>query len=217
MRNFIFEFEQEQALNLDLNLKDLLLLDYMYKFFNSDQIKRQRKGKKFYCRLTYNKALSDLPILHIKERQLRNMIIKLESKGILERLSELKNQMHLYVNWGLLLGSQFPNTQNQSEANFLDVGNGVPTIDTENNNKIKITIQSARVKDLDLELFNKKLHKLLKQQFSSISYSLFLCEYKAVETHEDGITFEVKWKEHLEKHFMDKFTETVKQALRYFI
>ena len=91
MRNYIFEFEQEQALKLDLNLKDLLLLDYMYKFFNSDQIKKQRKDEKFYCRLTYNKVLSDLPILHIKERQLRNMIIKLERKGILERFSELKN------------------------------------------------------------------------------------------------------------------------------
>ena len=53
MRHFIFEFEQEQALKLNLNLKDLLLLDYMYKFFNSDQIKRQRKDEKFYCRLTY--------------------------------------------------------------------------------------------------------------------------------------------------------------------
>lgn len=217
MRNFIFEFEQEQALKLNLNLKDLLLLDYMYKFFNSDQIKRQRKDEKFYCRLTYNKVLSDLPIFHIKERQLRNMIIKLEAKGILERLSELKNQMHLYVNWGLLFGSQFPNNQNQSETGFSDVGNSVPTIDIENNNKIKITIENARVKELDLELFNRKLHELLKQQFSSISYSLFLCKYKAIETHEDGITFAVKWKEHLEKHFMDKFTQTVKQTLKYFI
>lgn len=217
MRNYIFEFEQEQALKLDLNLKDLLLLDYMYKFFNSDQIKRQRKDEKFYCRLTYNKVLSDLPILHIKERQLRNMIIKLEAKGILERFSELKNQMHLYVDWSLLFGNQFPYNQKHSEANFLDVGNSVPSIDIENNNKIKITIESARVKDLDLELFNRKFHELLKERVSSISYTLFLCDCKAIETHEDGLTFKVKWKEHLEKHFMDKFTDTVKQALKYFI
>ena len=37
------------------------------------------------------------------------MIIKLEDKCILERLSELKNQMHLYINWELLFGNQFPN------------------------------------------------------------------------------------------------------------
>ena len=217
MRNYIFEFEQEQALKLDLNLKDLLLLDYMYKFFNSDQIKKHLKDEKFYCRLTYNKVLSDLPILHIKERQLRNMIIKLEDKGILERLSELKNQMHLYVDWSLLFGNQFPYNQKHSEANFLDVGNNVPTIDIENNNKIKITIENACVKELDLELFNRKFHELLKAQVSSISYSLFLCDCKAIETHEDGITFAVKWKEHLEKHFMEKFIQIVKEALKYFI
>ena len=71
MRNFIFEFEQEKALEFGLKLNELLLLDYMLKFFNTDRIKRQRKEERFYCRLTYKKVLGDLPILRIKERQLR--------------------------------------------------------------------------------------------------------------------------------------------------
>ena len=105
MRNYIFAFEQERALNLDLKLNELLLLDYMLKFFQIDQIKRKRKDERFYCKLTYNKILNDLPILRIKERQLRNIIIGLENKGLIERLVELKNQMHLYVNWGLLFST----------------------------------------------------------------------------------------------------------------
>ena len=94
-----FALEQEKALEFGLKLNELLLLDYMLKFFNTDRIKRQRKGERFYCRLTYNKVLDDLPILRIKERQLRNMIIGLEKKGIVERFSELKNQMYLYQNF----------------------------------------------------------------------------------------------------------------------
>ena len=83
MRNYIFEFKQDKAIEFGLKTNDLLLLDYMLKFFNTDQIKRQRKGEKFYCRLTYNKVLSDLPILRVKERQLRNMIVTLEKKGLI--------------------------------------------------------------------------------------------------------------------------------------
>ena len=95
MRNFIFEFKQDKALELGLIVNELLLLDYMFKFFNADRIKKQRKGERFYCRLTYNKVLEDLPILRIKERQLRNMIIALKTKCVVERFSELKNQMYL--------------------------------------------------------------------------------------------------------------------------
>lgn len=122
MRNCIFEFEQERAIKLDLKLNELLLLDYMLKFFQNDQIIQKRKDERFYCRLTYNKVLSDLPILRIKERQLRNMIITLENKGIVERFSELKNQMHLFVNWELLFGNELPSNQNNLVKDDSEVG-----------------------------------------------------------------------------------------------
>ena len=146
MRNFIFEFEQEKALEFGLKLNELLLLDYMLKFFNTDRIKRQRKGERFYCRLTYNKVLGDLPILRIKERQLRNMIIGLEKKGIVERFSELKNQMYLYVDFNKLFGNDLLNETNGQATSCLDVGRNVPTIDNYDNNKIKIKINNARIR-----------------------------------------------------------------------
>lgn len=217
MRNYIFEFEQEQAMKLDLKLSELLLLDYMLKFFKSDRIKRKRKDERFYCRLTYNKVLGDLPILRIKERQLRNMLIRLENKGLVERFTELKNQMYVYVNWELLFGNELPDNKNDSVTDFLGVGKALPAIDIYDNNKIKIIVDNARVKDLDLDLFNKKFHELLKERVSSISYGLFLCECNAVKTTESEIIFKVKWKEHLEKSFKDKFEQTVKDAVRYFI
>ncbi len=102
MKDLIFEFEQEKAIQHNLKLKELLLLEYMFKFFKNEQIKIKDKGDKFYCRLSYKQMLKDLPILRIKERQLRNLIIGLEQKGIIERFSELKNQVYLFINWDKL-------------------------------------------------------------------------------------------------------------------
>jgi len=217
MRNFIFEFEQEKALEFGLKLNELLLLDYMFKFFHADRIKRQRKGERFYCRLTYNKVLGDLPILRIKERQLRNMIICLEKKGIVERFSELKNQMYLYVDFNKLFGNDLPNDTNGQESSCLDVGSKVPTIDNYDNNKIKIKINNARVRELDLELFNQKLHELLKSKISQISYDLFFHVTKAIQLEDDGIIFIVKWKERIERSFMCLFTSIVEEAVSKFI
>ena len=217
MRNFIFEFEQEKALEFGLKLNELLLLDYMFKFFHADRIKKQRKGERFYCRLTYNKVLGDLPILRIKERQLRNMIICLEKKGIVERFSELKNQMYLYVDFNKLFGNDLPNDTNGQASSCPDVGSKVPTIDNYDNNKIKIKINNARIRELDLDIFNKVLHELLKERVSKISYELFFHVTKAIQLEDDGIIFIVKWKERIERSFMSLFTSIVEEAVSKFI
>ena len=216
MRNFIFEFEQDKALELGLKV-NVLLLDYMFKFFNADRIKKQRKGERFYCRLTYNKVLEDLPILRIKERQLRNMIIALKTKCVVERFSELKNQMYLYVDFKKLFGSNLPNNEDGQACSCLDVGSKVPTIDNYDNNKIKIKINNASIRELDLEIFNKVLHELLKERASAISYDLFFHVTKAIQLEDDGIVFKVKWKERIEHSFLDKFTSIVEEAVSKFI
>ena len=217
MRNYIFEFKQDKAIEFGLKTNDLLLLDYMLKFFNTDQIKRQRKGEKFYCRLTYNKVLSDLPILRVKERQLRNMIVTLEKKGLLERLSELKNQMYLYVDFNKLFGNDLLNEVSGQANACLDIGNKLPSIDNYDNNKIKIKINNPRVRELDLEIFNKVLHKLLKERVSKISYDLFFYVTKAIQLDDDGIVFRVKSKNHIENSFRDKFTSIVTDAVSKFV
>ncbi len=213
MRDFIFEFEQEQALKFGLKLNELLLLDYMFKFFTSDQIRKRQKGDRLYCKLTYNKVLTDLPILRIKERQLRNMIIQLENKGFVERLSELKNQMYLYVDFDRLLGTDLLFGSNGQAINFLNVGKNLPTIDNYNIKKIKINITNARMRELDLDLFNSELHKLLKVKVSKVSYDLFFNSIKACQADADGIVFNAKYKEQIEKSFMNKFTSIVNEVV----
>lgn len=216
MRNYIFEFKQDKAIEFGLKTNDLLLLDYMLKFFNTDQIKRQRKGEKFYCRLTYNKVLSDLPILRVKERQLRNMIVALEKKGLLERLSELTNQMYLYVDFNKLLGNDLLNEANGQANACLDVGSKFPSIDNYDN-KIKIKIINTRVRGLDLVAFNQELHKLLKANLSKISYDLFFSTTKAIQIDDDGIMLQVKSKAYIENSFEEKLTSIVNEAISKFV
>ena len=217
MRNYIFEFEQKKAIGLGLKTNDLLLLDYMLKFFNTDQIKRQRKGEKFYCRLTYNKVLSDLPILRVKERQLRNMIVALEKKGLLERLSELKNQMYLYVDFNKLLGNNLLNEINGQANACLGVGSKLLSIDNYDNNKIKIKIINTRARELDLEVFNQELHRLLKANLSKISYDLFFSATKAIQIDDDGIVLQVKSKAYIENSFEEKLTSIVNEVSSKFV
>lgn len=95
MRPKIFNFPQETVLRLGLNLKEILLLDYIEQFISSGNMRSKRLDGKWYFKLTYKKIMDDLPILGIKERQIRNIITKLEKLGVLNRLSELKREMYL--------------------------------------------------------------------------------------------------------------------------
>ena len=112
MLNKVFNFDQSIALDKKLSIKEMLLLDYIYKLFDPEDITNKAKTDKLYCRLTYSKLLKDLPILQVKERQLRNIIISLERKGFLERYSELRNQLYVFVYLDNLLKE---NSQNASE------------------------------------------------------------------------------------------------------
>lgn len=109
------------------------------------------------------------------------------------------------------------NNTNGQASSCLDVGSKVPTIDNYDNNKIKIKINNARIRELDLEIFNKVLHELLKERVSKISYELFFHVTKAIQLEDDGIIFRVKWKERIEQAFMDKFTSIVEEAVSKFI
>ena len=97
MLNKVFNFDQSIALDKKLNIKEILLLHYIYKLFDPEDIKNKAKNDKLYCKITYSKMLNDLSILQVKERQLRNIIIGLEKKGFLERYSELRNQLYVFV------------------------------------------------------------------------------------------------------------------------
>lgn len=191
MREFIFCFFQERALELSLNLEDLLFLDYFYKFSVSGVMRFLYKGTKKYFKLTYKKIMDDLPILRRKERQIREMITKLEGKKVLERLKSKKNEMYIFVDFELLFGENSPSEEPCTAIFSESLGENDPTIEEYNNNlnnkeysaregekdknkKIKIKDFSGEVcffidqKDFTKHATAKSFEKVFKEQASEM-------------------------------------------------
>lgn len=129
MRPKIFNFPQVTLLRLGLNLKEILFLDYLQQFAGSGHMRSKRVDEKWYYKITYKKIMEDLPILNIKERQIRNMITRLEKIGIINRLSELKRELYLEIDFNAVYGFTLPTHFNLSEIGFHNEGNGLLTID----------------------------------------------------------------------------------------
>ena len=87
MRYSILGFNQEKAVELGLDVKDLLLLSYIEEAIASPRMKHIVKDDIAYVWLQHDKIREDLPILDIKERSLLNYITKLESLGLIMRES----------------------------------------------------------------------------------------------------------------------------------
>lgn len=216
MRPKIFNFPQETVLRLGLNLKEILLLDYIEQFISSGNMRSKRLDGNWYFKLTYKKIMDDLPILGIKERQIRNIITKLEKLGILNRLSVLKREMYLEVDFDVLFGNKLPTGFDLSAIGFNDAGNGLLTIDYYDIKKIKIIHDNARVKDLDKNnLYNNLLAKL-RLHFGETLYRSFIEDKVFIDEITDTyILFDVTnirilAKEYGQK-FKNAFDETIKE------
>ncbi len=216
MRPKIFNFPQETLLRLGLSLKEVLFLDYLEQFAGSGHMRNKRVDEKWYYKITYKKIMDDLPILNIKERQIRNMITRLEKIGIMNRLSDLKREMYLEIDFNAVYGYSLPTHFNLSEIGFHDEGNGLLTIDYYDIKKIKIIHDNARVKDLDKNnLYNNLLAKL-RLHFGETLYRGFIEDKVFIDEITDKyILFDVTnirilAKEYGQK-FKNAFDETIKE------
>ena len=83
MRYTILGFNQAKVVQNDLDLTDLLLLDYIIKANGNPNMKHIVKDDVAYVWLSHSKIHEDLPILNISEGTLRNRISKLKKDGFL--------------------------------------------------------------------------------------------------------------------------------------
>lgn len=215
MRPKIFNFPQETLLRLGLSLKEVLFLDYLEQFAGSGHMRSKRVGEKWYYKITYKKITDDLPILNIKERQIRNMITRLEKIGIMNRLSELKREMYLEIDFNAIYGYSLPTRFNLSEIGFHDEGNGLLTIDYYDIKKIKIIHDNARVKYVDKNnLYNHLLAKL-RLHFGETLYKGFIEDKVYIDEITDTyILFDVTNIRILAKEYGKKFKEAFDETIK---
>lgn len=79
---YIFEFEQEKAIEIGLDMEDLLILKWI-KMFTTEMKSIEMDGNIYYW-IKYEKLLNDLPILRFKSKKsLFRKFDGLVQKGIL--------------------------------------------------------------------------------------------------------------------------------------
>ena len=159
--------------------------------------------------------MEDLPILKIKERQIRNIITKLENMHLVERLSELKNEMHLNVDFDALFGNKLPDGFDLSAIGFHDEGNGVLTIDYYDIKKIKIITEYARVRDVDKDLLTNLFYENISSIITPTIFQGFIKDKVFVEDVKDGyVLLSVTNVKYVGKEYGEKVKFALEKALK---
>lgn len=84
MKSDLFGFNQEKALDYNLTVEDLVLLDYVWDMIASPTMQHIVDNGIPYVWLQHDRILADLPILNISNRSLINYLNKLKELGLLE-------------------------------------------------------------------------------------------------------------------------------------
>lgn len=181
MRKYIFSFDQDKAVKLGLSVSELLILDYLRDFIKSGSMNHKDvSGVRFFL-VVYKKLLKDLPILDIKERQLRNIFKTLESKKVVKLLSVGANYLYIHIEYCLLC-----------EKLFSEPGKKLPDSIDKINNKIKILHNNTKLPCRQSD-FLQAFKTELRNWMTDISYTLFFATGLSIsEVDSTGITFTVK-------------------------
>ncbi len=195
MRQYIFDFNQEIAIKNNLQLDELLILDYLIKFFDSGTaVSRNINGKRF-CWISYSKLISDLPILGAKDYTIRRMFASLEKKNIIER-QVIDGKLYIYIEQYLLYNqageanneevgkeemAQLIKLRSEQNCNHnLNTDDKNVTAGKQNcnmivnyyKNKIRILCDDENVASLNSDKFIYLLKKELKNTLSDIAYDI---------------------------------------------
>ena len=102
-----------------LDTEDLLLIDYLSQFFVDDRAVCIKRFGKRYWWIMYNKLITDLPIIGKTPKPFRRIFIKLEERGLLERMVENQKDLYIWLNWEAINNPQY-----LSEETALPNGHG---------------------------------------------------------------------------------------------
>lgn len=83
MKFTIFGFNQEKAIEYGLDIRDLLLIEYIWDMLGSPTMQHIIRDDCAYVWLMHDRILSDLPILNISKRSLIDYFNKLKDLGLI--------------------------------------------------------------------------------------------------------------------------------------
>ena len=86
MRYSIMGFNQEELVKYDIDMSDVLLLDYIQKALSQPSMTKTVENEQPYVWLCHSKILEDLPILNIKESMLKKRLANLVDIGLIDSI-----------------------------------------------------------------------------------------------------------------------------------
>lgn len=92
MRYSILGFSQEELIKYNIDMTDVLLLDYIQKALSQPSMVKTVKDAQPYVWLQHSKILEDLPILNIKESMLKKRIAKLVEMDLIQSITTANTQ-----------------------------------------------------------------------------------------------------------------------------
>ena len=102
MKKFIFEFEQQKAVNMGLNLKQLLLLSYLNTHIDSGTKVSKIVNYNDYYKFTYQTILNDLPIAFKTRWDVLRCLKNLEEKRLVYIHNDKQKRLFIALNYKLL-------------------------------------------------------------------------------------------------------------------
>lgn len=87
MRYSILGFNQEELIKYDIDMSDVLLMDYIQKALSQPSMQKKNKDNQPYVWLNHTKIIEDLPILKIGESMLKKRLSKLINLGLIEAIT----------------------------------------------------------------------------------------------------------------------------------
>ena len=189
-------YEQDNLIALELNLKEARVLSYLEDFINSGRMAREQSfsnGKYRFYLIKYSKILKDNPILGIKtNRTLIDMFSKFEKKGLLIKHKTLKsNDLFIALNLSPLYNQSTEEPSNFKPGRDSNLQKYIKT-DTAPFSEIGFNhkyfvykntkIKGSVFEKINLSYFNLEFKKRLKLLVSDLVYSylknLYLDTYK---------------------------------------
>lgn len=183
MKFELFGFNQERALEYNLTIEDLLLIDYVWDMIASPTMQHIVDNGVAYVWLQHDRILADLPILNISNRSLINYLNKLKDFGLLavktvhnDSLRGSKSYYALTEKCEELRYDQVQNFAVSQRPSAKNCSSDIrETNNTSNNTNIQQTLFNNKDKEV-LEVRKKERGQWFVDTYNSICKSLPKCQ-----------------------------------------